>query len=152
MVKMAHIVRSKTVDKEIAKVMENLPMDPIEFIYNENWLTLSSIGSIFTFALVSNFRANIFDKLMDYILPPESFEYMKVTLPDIGVSPPTRVMNPYDPTEIVTSGSPNDIDFGGFIRESIIWIFMTLLLYLLSTFLRFPDKHGITFNTSFGEK
>ena len=149
MVKM--VIPQKEFDKQLQNAIESLPMDPIEFIYNENWLTLSSIGSIFTFGLVSNFRANIFDKLMDYILPPESFEYMKVTLPDIGVSPPTKTMNPYDPTEIVTSGSPNDIDFGAFIRESIIWIFMTLLLYLLSSFLRFPDKNGITFNTSFGK-
>lgn len=137
----------KLVEKQFSKLFEDNPIDPIEFIYKEGWLTLSSIGSIFTFALVSNFRANIFDKLMSYILPPESFEYMKVKLPDIGVSPPTRSMNPYDPTETVQTDDPNEIDFGGFVRESIIWIFMTLLMYLLSTFLRFPDRGGITFNT-----
>lgn len=137
------------IDKEISNLFEGNPIDPIEFIYKENWLTLSSIGSIFTFALVSNFRANIFDKLMSYILPPESFDYMKVKLPDIGVSPPTKTMNPYDPTEMVTDGGdPNEIDFGGFVRESIIWIFMTLLMYLIATFLRFPDRGGITFNTT----
>lgn len=137
----------KLVDNQFSKLFEDSPIDPIEFIYKEGWLTLSSIGSIFTFALVSNFRANIFDKLMSYILPPESFEYMKVKLPDIGVSPPTRSLNPYDPTETVQMDDPNEIDFGGFVRESIIWIFMTLLMYLLATFLRFPDKGGITFNT-----
>ena len=137
----------KLVENQFSKLFEDNPIDPIEFIYKEGWLTLSSIGSIFTFALVSNFRANIFDKLMSYILPPESFEYMKVKLPDIGVSPPTKMMNPYDPTETIPNDDPNEIDFGGFVRESIIWIFMTLLMYLLSTFLRFPDKGGITFNT-----
>jgi hypothetical protein len=135
-------------EKEVEKLFDGASSDPIEFIYKENWLTLSSIGSIFTFALVSNFRASIFDKLMNYILPPESFEYMKVTLPDIGASPPTKSMNPYDPSEMVTAGEPNELDFGGFVRESIIWIFMTLLLYLLATFLRFPDRGGITFNTT----
>ena len=128
--------------------MDANPIDPIEFIYKESWLTLSSVGSIFTFALVASFRANIFDKLMAYILPIESFEYMKVTLPDIGVSPLTKMMNPYDPTESIPMENPNEIDFGGFIRESIIWIFMTLLLYLMATFLRFPDLGGLTFNTN----
>lgn len=132
--------------RTIDDVLGENALDPIEFIYKEGWLTLSSIGSIFTFALVSNFRGNIFDKIMAYILPIESFDYMKIKLPDIGSSPPTKSMNPYDPTETVMSEDPNEIDFGGFIRESIIWIFMTLLLYLLSTFLRFPDQKGFTFS------
>ena len=136
------------VDDGFSKLFEGNPIDPIEFIYKENWLTLSSIGSIFTFGLVNNFRANIFDKLMNYILPPESFWYMKVTLPDIGVTPPSSTVSPWDPSEIIDSGKPNEIDFGGFIRESIIWIFMTLLLYLLATFMRFPDRGGINFNTT----
>lgn len=137
------------INGEFNKLFEGNPIDPIEFIYKENWLTLSSIGSIFTFALVSNFRANIFDKLMAYILPPESFSYMKVKLPDIGVSPPMQSINPYDPSEMITTNDPNEIDFGEFVRESIIWIFMTLLMYLLATFLRFPDRGGITFNTAY---
>lgn len=118
------------------------PVDPIEFIYKENWLTLSSIGSIFTFGLVNTFRTTIFDRLMEYILPPESFAYMKVRLPDINYSS----INPNDSGEAVKIN--NEIDFGGFIRESIIWIFMTLLCYLFATFLRFPDGGGLTFNTS----
>lgn len=118
------------------------PVDPIEFLYRENWITLSSIGSIFTFALISSFRANIFDKMMGYILPIESFEFMKVELPDIGASPPIPAINPYNPADITTTTGPNIIDFGSFVRESIIWIFMTLLLYLLAIFVRFPDMPG----------
>ena len=123
------------------------PCDPIDFIYKEKWITLSSIGSIFTFGLVSNFRSNVFDKIMGYVLPIESFYYMKVKLPDIGPNPVIHSMDSNNPTETIISGDQNTIDFGIFIRESIIWIFMTLLLYLFGTFLRFPDKGGITFNT-----
>ena len=139
---------SDKLNNQFAKLFDGNPIDPIEFIYKESWLTLSSIGSIFTFALVSNFRANVFDKLMAYILPPESFEYMKVKLPDIGASPNVKAMNGYDPTETIDTGNPNEIDFGGFVRESIIWIFMTLLMYLFATFLRFPNRGGINFNTN----
>ena len=136
----------KAVDNELARRLDIIPLDPIEFIYSENWITISSIGSIFTFGLVNNFKGNVFDKLMGYVLPMESFEYMKIKLPDIGISPEVY----QGPTESVFSSDPNEIDFGVFIRETIIWIFMTLVLYLLSAFLRFPDKGGFSFNTKFG--
>ena len=106
-----------------------IPSDPIEYIYRENWITLSSIGSIFTFALIGSFREHVFDKLLSYVLPNESFEFMQVELPDIGNSEETV------------------ISFGVFIREAIIWTFMILLLYLMGLFLRWPNDGGITFNT-----
>jgi hypothetical protein len=118
------------------------PTDPLEFLYNENWITLSSIGSIFTFALVANFRANVFDKIMGYILPIESFDFMKVELPDIGESPNINSMSSYMPLNLESTGNPNIIEFGYFVRESIIWIFMILFLYILAVFVRFPDIPG----------
>lgn len=124
------------------------PIDPIEYIYREKWLTLSSIGSIFTFGLVGSFRSNIFDRIMGYILPVESFEYMKVKLPDIGPNPQTSTIHPFNPSEVITSVNPSEINFGEFVRESIIWIFMTLFLYILATFIRFPDGGGINLNTN----
>lgn len=131
----------KSSSSSIEEFFKGQPIDPIEFLYRENWITLSSIGSIFTFALVANFRANVFDKLMGYILPIESFDYMKVELPDIGLSPPIRSMNTYNPIDTTDTGNPNIVDFGAFVRESIIWIFMVLLLYLLAL-RRFPDIPG----------
>lgn len=110
---------------KLTELFKGQPVDPIEFMYRENWITLSSIGSIFTFGLVGTFRTTIFDKLMVYILPQESFEYMKVDLPDLGGNNETNV-----------------IEFGSFVRESIIWIFMVLLLYLFAVFIRFPDISG----------
>lgn len=127
---------------DFSNIFKGQPIDPLEFLYRENWITLSSIGSIFTFALVANFRANVFDKIMGYILPIESFDYMKVELPDIGISPPIKSMNTYNPIDTTETGNPNTIDFGSFVRESIIWIFMVLLLYLLAIFVRFPDVPG----------
>lgn len=146
----SHSKFGDAINKGVSKLFEGNPIDPVEFIYKESWLTLSSIGSIFTFGLVGSFRATIFDKIMNYILPPESFVYMKVTLPDIDVNAPTRNNNPFDINDKINDDQPNVIDFGGFVRESIIWIFMTLLLYLIATFLRFPDRGGITFNTNIG--
>ena len=128
-------------------IFKGQPNDPIEFLYRENWITLSSIGSIFTFALTAKFRETIFDQIMGYILPIESFEFMQVELPDIGESPWVKSMDPDNPVDFVEN-PPNKINFGGFVREAIIWIFMILLLYILGVFVRWPGGGvGITFNT-----
>jgi len=137
----------KQIDLGLTQKINAMPFDPIEFIYSENWITISSIGSIFTFGLVNNFKTNVFDKIMGYVLPIESFQYMKIKLPDIGITPDLY----QGPSESVFSNDPNEIDFGVFIRETIIWIFMTLILYILSAFIRFPDKGGFTFNSKFGD-
>jgi hypothetical protein len=135
------------VDSLVNDLFKDQPIDLVEFLYKENWITLSSIGSIFTFALVGNFKSNIFDKLMGYILPIESFNYMKVRLPDIGESPILTSMSTNNPLCTVISEDPNEINFGSFVRESIIWIFMIMFLYIIAIFVRWPDSGGINFNS-----
>lgn len=126
-------------------IFKGQPSDPIEFLYRENLITVTSIGSIFTFALIAKFRETIFDQFMGYLLPIESFEFMKVELPDV-YSPMIPSMDPDNPIDFVEN-PPNVIHFGAFIREAIIWIFMILLLYILGVFVRWPGGAGITFNT-----
>jgi large-conductance mechanosensitive channel len=113
------------------------PTDPIDFISKEKWITVTAIGSIFTFAMVNKFRETIFDPLIVYIIPPESFDFMKIELPDILPSPNVNMAN---------TGSENEnsytINFGAFFRETIIWIFMILILYILSVYLQFPSIKG----------
>jgi|688.fasta_scaffold00964_6 hypothetical protein len=110
------------------------PIDPIDFIFKEKWITVTSIGSIFTFSMINKFRETIFDPLIIFILPPESFEFMKIEIPDIGAKPNVKIPN---------SGNENKnsyiLDFGSFFRETIIWILIILILYILAVFLRFPD-------------
>lgn len=131
------------------KIFKGQPTDPIQFIYNENWLTVSSIGSIFMFALTANFKENIFDKIFGLILPPQSFDYMTVELPDIDASIPIQSMDPNDPTKVVHTRERDKIYFGKFVRECLIWISMMLLLYLMAVFLRWPidPSQGFTFNS-----
>lgn len=122
------------------------PGDPISFIYSEGWITFSSIGSIFTFALIAKFRETILDQIMLTVLPPESFEFMKVELPDIGPNPSAESMDGNNPMETVKR-PPNVIDFGAFLREIIIWLIAIMILYIAGVFIRWPGGPGITFNT-----
>lgn len=132
------------------KIFKGQPSDPIQFIYNENWLTVSSIGSIFMFALTANFKENIFDKIFGFILPPQSFDYMTVELPDIDTNIPIQSMNPLNPAEVIHTRERDKIHFGKFIRECLIWISMILVLYIMAIFVRWPmdPSKGLGFNTS----
>ena len=122
------------------------PIDPISFIYSESWITFSSIGSIFTFALIAKFRETILDQVMLAVLPPESFDFMKIKIPDIGPHPGVESMDPNDPTKFVERPA-YVIDFGAFLREIIIWLIAIMSLYILGVFIRWPGGPGITFNT-----
>ena len=122
---------------------KEIPSDPLDFLYKEELITLSSVGNIFTFGLVTSFRLHVFDKMMGYVLPMESFEFLRVTIPDIGPIPEDGSFNPFG-EEL---SAPNVIEFGIFIREAIIWIFMIMILYILCVFLRFPNKGGLSFST-----
>lgn len=131
------------------KIFKGQPTDPIQFIYNENWLTVSSIGSIFMFALTANFKENIFDKIFAYILPPQAFDYMTVEFPDTDNAIPLQHMDPNNPTKVIHSRERDKIYFGKFVRECLIWIFMILFLYLASICIRWPmdPSKGISLNT-----
>ena len=131
------------------KIFKGQPSDPIQFIYNENWLTISSIGSIFMFALTANFKENVFDKIFGFILPPQAFDYMTVEIPDVDVSVPVQSMNPFNPTETIHTRERDKIYFGKFIRECLIWISMILILYLMAIFVRWPmdPSKGFSWNS-----
>ena len=128
------------------EIFKNQPTDPIQFIYNENWLTVSSIGSIFMFALTANFKENIFDKIFGFILPPQSFDYMTVELPESDNNIPLQSMDPNDPTKVLDVRQKDKIFFGKFVRECIIWVSMILFLYILAIFIRWPMDPSKGFN------
>ena len=122
--------------------MAGCPIDPIDFIRKENWVNVTTIGSIFTFSMVNKFRDTVFDPVLVYLLPPESFEFMKIELPDIPPSPNVKMVDPDNPTEMIENNNSYTINFGSFIRETIIWIFMILILYILAIYIRFPGTKG----------
>jgi len=100
--------------------------DVISFILSERLLTLTVIGSIFTFSLINSLKLYIIDPMLDYLLADENFNYMGYTLRD-GI--PT--MNS-EPRKIV-------LNFGWFFREFIKWLFVMTILFLCAKYTRFPD-------------
>lgn len=98
----------------------------INFVLNERFLTITVIGSIVTFSLISNLKADIFDPLLHFIFPEENFGFMDITIRDgEGIPMPT-------PKRI-------DLKFGNFFRELMLWLFFMGILFLMAKYTRFPD-------------
>jgi len=109
--------------------MASVPIDPIDFIVKQKWITITVIGSVFTFGMITKFRESVFEPLLVYVLPPESFNWMKFDLPDEGPHPNVTGMFGNE------NHSSYTINFGPWVRETIVWLFMILILYLMSIFL-----------------
>ena len=98
----------------------------LSFILSERLLTITVLGSIFTFQFAGSIKSLLVDPLMNFVLPDENFNFMNVTIRD-GVE-----MSRPEPLKIT-------VDFGSFFKEFVKWVFMICILYLLARFTRFPD-------------
>jgi large-conductance mechanosensitive channel len=96
------------------------------FILSERFVTLTVLGSIFTFAFVSSLKNDLIDPLLHIILPEEFFGFMDIVLRsgEKPVMPPRQV----------------EIRMGNFFREFITWIFLISVLYVLAKYTRFPSE------------
>lgn len=101
----------------------------ISFILSERLLTITVLGSIFTFQFIASLKNFIIDPLTDFILSEENFGFMNLVIRD-GIEYPKA-----EPKKLV-------VDFGSFFREFIKWIFLITILFLLAKYTRFPDEVG----------
>jgi large-conductance mechanosensitive channel len=99
------------------------------FILRERFITLTVIGSIFTFAFIASLKADIIDPLLQFILTEENFGFMDITIREGEKMPPVQ--------------KQLELRFGNFFRESVTWIFVIIALYILYLKTSFPDqKYG----------
>lgn len=98
----------------------------ISFILSEKFLTITVIGSIFTFQFISSLKTTLVDPLLEFVFPNEFFKYLNVTLRD-GLEP-----FPQDQKKIT-------MDFGNFFKEFIKYILVICVLFVLAKYTRFPD-------------
>ena len=48
----------------------------LSFILSERLLTITVLGSIFTFQFISSIKVSFFDPLMDFVLPEDNFNFI----------------------------------------------------------------------------
>lgn len=101
----------------------------LTFILSEKFLTITAIGSIFTFAIISSLKVDVVDPLMQFLFPDEYFNFM-----DLTIRKGVKIEQP----------SPKHVELklGDFFREFIVWLFAMCILYLLAKHTRFPDLPG----------
>jgi len=98
----------------------------LSFLLSERFLTLTVIGSVFTFSFIASLKADIIDPLLHFVLPEENFGFMDVVIRD-GVEIPQP-----KPKQL-------ELKLGNFFREFVTWLFTISVLYLLAKYTRFPD-------------
>lgn len=98
----------------------------LTFTLSEKFITLTVIGSIFTFAFISSIKGDLIDPLLHFVMPEENFNYMNVTIRD-GEPP------------IYPSPKQLNMRFGNSLRELVIWLTAISILFLLARYTRFPD-------------
>jgi len=106
----------------ILKKDENI----FRFILRERFMTLTVIGSIFTFAFINSLKADIIDPLLQFILSEENFGFMDITIREGEKMPPIQ--------------RQIELKFGDFFREFVTWLFIITTLYVLYRFTGFPDQ------------
>lgn len=99
----------------------------LTFTLSEKFITLTVIGSVFTFAFISSFKGDIIDPLLNFILPEENFGFMDITIRD-GID-----IRPLGPKKI-------ELRLGDFFKEFITWLFVIAVLFLLAKYTKFPDE------------
>lgn len=100
----------------------------INFVLREKFLTLTVIGSIFTFSFIQSLKGDIIDPITHFVLPEENFSFMDVTIRDgEKIIPPPRQL---------------EVRLGNFFREFVTWLFAISVLYMLHKFTKFPDTVG----------
>lgn len=97
----------------------------MEFLLVEKFMTITVIGSVFTFALINSLKSTIVEPLFEFLFSEEVFGFMDVTI---------------RPGESVQIPSPKRIDLriGEFFKQFLIWFTVISCLFLL-TRTKFPD-------------
>lgn len=101
----------------------------LSFILSERLLTITVLGSIFTFQFIASLKSFIIDPVLNFILPEENFDFMNLVIRD-GIEIPRA-----EPQKLI-------VDFGSFFKEFIKWVVMITILFLLAKYTRFPDDIG----------
>jgi len=95
------------------------------FILRERYITITVIGSIFTFAFINSLKSDIIDPILQFALSEENFGFMDVTIRSGEKMPPVQ--------------RQLEIRFGNFFREFCTWLLIITTLYVLYKFTNFPD-------------
>lgn len=95
------------------------------FVLSERFLTLTVIGSIFTFAFISSLKCDIIDPFLQFSLSEDFFGYMNITI--------------REGEEIRMPQRKIQVRLGNFFRELITWLLLMSILFVISKYTNFPD-------------
>lgn len=102
-------------------------MNPFELILKEKWITVSVIGSIFTFTFIDSFRKGILNPIIDVILPDRVFGHLNLK---VNIKPGISTEGELEEENFI------EFKFGDFIKQFILWIIIIAVLWLIACSVR----------------
>lgn len=99
----------------------------ISFILSERLLTITVIGSIFTFQFLAAVKFNAVDPIFDFLFADDNFKNTNFVL--------------RKGHEVTKYDKKISIEFGILFKEFIKWMTIMTILFLCAKYTRFPDDH-----------
>ena len=93
--------------------------DPFDFIQDQKWVTLTAIGSVFTFTFINKIKEYILFPTLNYVVPKKAFEKLSVVLED-------------------NEKEDTTLHIGKLIRELILWAFIITFIYFVAKKSKWP--------------
>ena len=87
--------------------------DPFDFIQDQKWITLTAIGSVFTFTFINKIKEYILFPTLNYVVLKKAFEKLSIVLED-------------------NEKEDTTLHIGKLIRELILWAFIITFIYFVA--------------------
>lgn len=89
-----------------------------DFILDSRVLTLAVLCSLITMQLITSFKINLLDPLIDFAVPEEKIDFLNVTIRD-GIGEQR-----YDTKKLT-------LDFGQALKSFLAWLIMIFIIYII---------------------
>tara|TARA_Y100000996_G_scaffold379416_1_gene332693 strand:+ start:1715 stop:2050 length:336 start_codon:yes stop_codon:yes gene_type:complete len=93
--------------------------DPFDFVSNQKWITLTAIGSVFTFTFINKIKEYILFPTFNYIVPKKAFESFNIVLEE-------------------NEKKDTTLEIGKIIRELILWAIIITFIYFIAKKSKWP--------------
>ena len=93
--------------------------DPFDFIHDQKWITLTAIGSVFTFTFINKIKEYLLFPTLNYLVPKKAFEKFTIVLEK-------------------NEKEDTTLEIGKIIRELILWAIVITFIYFVAKKSKWP--------------
>lgn len=103
----------------------------LQFLINEQILTIGSLSGIFTATLIGSFKSNIVEPVFEKLVPSSNLDNDKKKINDYLNA------NNYGNTQTRESFTNDKIKWQTFIKDLLQWFIIIFIIYLIYKFIKY---------------